>query len=308
VSGLTQGGACPVVPVRRDEDGLWLFAAREHDLLAEQSHLRDDLGQVRACLGHAHAHFAGLRHALRIHTRPTGKSVALYNSVVGGTAEKPSLSRQSAMPRPDQRTDRRQPVNVDLNFLFSVLGQTKASLRVDDGKIVMTYVTEADARSAFGQLAEVYGWIAEEEVVIPGWGRVDLVLRSAHAEKPLLIELKRELRKPSEIRKAFQQADGYGRWWSTHRSESATSILVGIQTDWSRVRPVADAYPEVGVLDGPTLMDRLINWDRSPDHRALRAHDRLARLTTLLEVHRHAVDQLDALHHSRLNSSEVDSA
>ncbi|MEH0657692.1 hypothetical protein QA860_08095 [Streptomyces stelliscabiei] len=196
-------------------------------------------------------------------------------------------------------------MNVDLDLLLGLLGDTKAPLRLDDNKIVVSYATEAHARTAFRQLAEAYGWLVEEEVVIPGWGRVDLVLRSSPSEKPLLIELKKELRKPSEIRRAFQQADGYGRWWSTHKAETTTSILVGIQVDWERVGPVADAYPEVGVLDGPTFMHRLNTWDSNTGHRALRAHDRLTRLANQLAVHQHAVGQLDALVHSRLDASEA---
>lgn len=79
-SGLAQCGARPLVPIVGDEDGLRLVPAREHDVLAEQPDLRDDLGEVVPDLGHSHALFGGRIHALRIHTRRTFKSVALYNS------------------------------------------------------------------------------------------------------------------------------------------------------------------------------------------------------------------------------------
>lgn len=85
MSGLAQCGARPLVPVVGDEDGLRLVATREHDVLAEQSDLRNDLGEVVPDLGHSHALFGGRSHALRIHTRPTSKSVALYNSGVNET-------------------------------------------------------------------------------------------------------------------------------------------------------------------------------------------------------------------------------
>jgi hypothetical protein len=180
-------------------------------------------------------------------------------------------------------------------------------LKLQDDTIKISYTTEADARMCFRQLADAYGWLVQEEVVIPGWGRVDLVLRTSPSSSPLLVELKKELRKPSEIRRAFQQADGYGRWWAHHQGESATSILVGIQGDWTRVKPVADAYPEVTCLPGGVFMDRLRNWDKAPGARALRAHNRLTHLETLIAVHRRAVGEMDALAAALLNSQEAGS-
>ncbi|KND45333.1 hypothetical protein IQ64_07600 [Streptomyces stelliscabiei] len=157
----------------------------------------------------------------------------------------------------------------------------------------MAYSTEADARTAFRQLAEAYGWLAREEVVIPGWGRIDLVLRSTEAASPVLIELKKELKKPSEIRKAFQQADGYGRWWALHKDESVTSLLVGMECDWAQVQPVADAYPQVKSLSGAGFMTNLFNWRLDPGTRAPRARERLASLEALLAIHRLAVEEMD---------------
>lgn len=191
------------------------------------------------------------------------------------------------------------------DLFASITGARQEPLALHDDNIKISFTTEADARTRFRQLAEAYGWLVQEEVVIPGWGRVDLVLRSAPSSSPLLVELKKELRKPSEIRRAFQQADGYGRWWARHQGESATSILVGVQGDWARVMPVADTYPEVICLSGGLFMDRLRSWDKDPGARALRAHNRLTHLETLVAVHRRAADEMNALAAALHNSTEA---
>lgn len=82
-----------LVELGRYEDGLRLLAASEHDLQPEQAHLRDDLGQVGACVGDSHSLHIGLTHATRIHTSPVVISVALYNS---GASE--SLAPRTASP------------------------------------------------------------------------------------------------------------------------------------------------------------------------------------------------------------------
>jgi hypothetical protein len=185
--------------------------------------------------------------------------------------------------------------------------ERRSAVQIADGKIKVTYSTEAEARTAFRQLAEAYGWLVQEEVVIPGWGRIDLVLRSAATASPVLVELKKELKKPSEIRKAFQQADGYGRWWALHKDESVVSALVGVHCDWTQVQPVADAYPQVTALSGSGFMTHLFNWDRDPGARARRARERLESLEALLAVHHHAVDEMDAALNRSPRPMETDS-
>lgn len=109
----------------------------------------------------------------------------------------------------------------------------------------ITYRTEADLRASLAELASLYGWDVEEEVVVPGWGRIDLVLRAGDDLPPYLVELKLALTKPSEVRRAFQQTDGYGRWWAKERNEANVPLLVAKAPDMSIVTPVADAYPGV---------------------------------------------------------------
>lgn len=135
------------------------------------------------------------------------------------------------------------------------------------------YRTEADMRASLAELAAFYGWDVEQEVVIPGWGRVDLVLRQDKGAKPYLIELKLVLKKPSEVRRAFQQADGYGRWWTREHGEANTPIVVAEAPDMSVITPVADTYPAVPFRTTYGFMHGLRKWhpvrarfDRSRDY------------------------------------------
>jgi hypothetical protein len=100
--------------------------------------------------------------------------------------------------------------------------------------------SETDLRRSLASVAYAYGWDVREEVVIPGWGRIDIVL--GDTDGTYLVELKIELTKPARIRKAFQQADGYGRWWAANVGRPADTILVGLEVDAAALATVADAY------------------------------------------------------------------
>lgn len=155
---------------------------------------------------------------------------------------------------------------------------------------VISYRTEADMRRGLAKLAFAFGWSVQEEVVIPVWGRIDLVLWDT-APGSILIELKRSLTKPSEVRRGFQQADGNGRWWATNRGEPAQVILSAAAAPVD-VTPVAAAYPEVQFLLIGEVMARLATWG-NPQQRIGIAQARADELCGLLEVHDHAVKRLD---------------
>lgn len=116
--------------------------------------------------------------------------------------------------------------------------------------------TEADLRRNLASAAHAYGWLVEEEVVVPGWGRIDLILRDGRSA-PALIELKLDLTKPAQIRRAFQQTDGYGRWWAQERGESADTILVGLKVDSVAMNAVYRAYPHVGWRTAAELLGEM---------------------------------------------------
>lgn len=160
----------------------------------------------------------------------------------------------------------------------------------ESGHPVLTYNSEADIRINLAKLAYAYGWDVEQEVVIPGWGRIDLVV-SDTSPGSILIELKLALNKPSEVRRGFQQADGYGRWWVANRGEPAQAVLAAADASAGLVAPVAVAYPEVQFHLVNHVMAGLAVWG-SPTARVGVAQARADGLSNLLEIHDHAVNRL----------------
>jgi hypothetical protein len=160
-------------------------------------------------------------------------------------------------------------------------------LSIDEktGEPRISWRTEADLRSALSLFAYLHGWSTREEVVIPGWGRIDLVLYD-RSPGSILIELKRDLSKPSEIRRAFQQADGYGRWWKTNKGEPATVYLAAATANHD-VAPVAAAYPEIGFRLIREVIDGLATWGQ-PLHRMPATVDRLRATEQLLALNQYA--------------------
>lgn len=193
-----------------------------------------------------------------------------------------ALELFSAVASPPDPTDRRD--------LGSIFGKTD----VREGRTWVRFNNEAELRRALATIAHGYGWLVEEEVVVPGWGRIDLVLRQSELSHPRLVELKLDLRKPSAIRRAFQQADGYGRWWVQHHCEPATVTLAGADVDAEAMDPVARAYPEVGWRTVSDLMARLCTWD-DPRLRRHRAISRRRRIADLAALYDHLHDSLDAV-------------
>lgn len=159
-----------------------------------------------------------------------------------------------------------------------------------DGRPQIQYRSEADIRRGLANLAYAYGWDVRQEVVIPGWGRIDLVL-SDGAPGSILIELKADLATARDVRRGFQQADGYGRWWRTNRDEPATAILAAAAVTENIIGPVASAYPEVGFHLVGEVMDGLAHWG-DIDSRRFAATKRLENQEQLLRVHQYATDRL----------------
>lgn len=169
----------------------------------------------------------------------------------------------------------------------------RGRIRYRDDRFRISYKSEAEARSGLAALAHACGWLVQEEVVVPGWGRIDLVLRETHEAGPILIELKVDLIRPRDIRKACQQADGYGRWWARVRGEVNLPLLVGCNVDEAAAAPVADTYPEVWICAASPFM----NWLQTggqPHNRLARAMERAAALRQRLAVHDEAVNNLYA--------------
>jgi hypothetical protein len=179
---------------------------------------------------------------------------------------------------------------TDRRDLRSVFG----SVFVQDEVIMVTNgPTEADLRRNLATFAHAFGWLVQEEVVVPGWGRIDLVLRDG-VSATRLVELKLDLTKPARIRRAFQQADGYGRWWSQSYDVPADVSLVGAKLDRQACVPAVGAYPSVGCTDISGLL-WLIKHSGDRRMRLTRATKRVAAVDQVAEMCRNALNGLSEM-------------
>lgn len=117
---------------------------------------------------------------------------------------------------------------------------------LDDGTTVR-YAGEAQLNLGIASVAHLHGWTVEREVVIPGWGRLDLWITNAAGTRSFAIELKQRLDRPALIRKAFQQAEGYRRWIFDADTDVFEMILSAPEptSDQAAVRTVERLYPGV---------------------------------------------------------------
>lgn len=115
-----------------------------------------------------------------------------------------------------------------------------------DGNFRLHYTDEASVRRALARLARACGWrVVLEEVAIPGWGSIDLLLRAGLYSPPVLLELKLDLTRPAAARKAFQQIDGYSRGWTAEYDEQSVPMLAACKQDMATIDRIALAYPQV---------------------------------------------------------------
>lgn len=177
------------------------------------------------------------------------------------------------------------------------LGEVFGGVRADEngGLRVGLGINEATLRRNLASAAHAYGWMVEEEVVVPGWGRIDIIIRDGRSA-PTLIELKLDLTKPAGIRRAFQQTDGYGRWWAQERGEAVDTLLVGAQIDAAAMALVHRAYPHVGWCNAGALLAEFA--DRGDlEARILRRRrcvDRLAEMRGIVSAYEAAREALPA--------------
>lgn len=167
-------------------------------------------------------------------------------------------------------------------------------LTIRDGCPVIRYGCEADVREGIARWATALGWNVQQEVVIPGWGRIDVVLHD-HSGTAYLLEVKVDLSQPAAVRKAFQQADGYGRWWAGNRGEPASVRLLACKSRADVIAPVAAAYPEVEFLTVTDAMACMVTAWGAPKGRIHRARARVEQVELLLDLHRFAIGELARL-------------
>lgn len=178
-----------------------------------------------------------------------------------------------------------------IGTLFGV-NAARNSPRVEGGQIVVSYSDEVGLRKNLAVVARAYGWTVRQEVVVPSWGRIDLVLTEPGTGAAFLVELKLDLTKPAKVRRAFQQADGYGRWWTTNRGTASQVILVGVDVNDELMNTVGDLYPQVRHMRAATFMAALDGLgDRR--RRVITARLRADDIRSLLAVHEAALRDLE---------------
>ncbi len=163
-----------------------------------------------------------------------------------------------------------------------------------DGVFLIQTSSEARVRTSIAFLARAHGWYeVREEVVAPGWGRIDLVLRATPGATPYLVELKMDLSWPASIRKAFQQVDGYARWWTTEHNEEAIPILSSCKANVSQVDRVAIAYPHVTYCAITRLIGEISGGFGGARVRRDLAVERIAEAERIAAFHRAALVAID---------------
>lgn len=150
-----------------------------------------------------------------------------------------------------------------------------ALVDMETGEVTVRYTDEASLRSSLASFAEYHGWDVKQEVVIPEWGRLDLVL-SIDDWVVYAVELKLDISKPAKARRAFQQASGYQRYLSSLETEPPTVVLAAPDIDHACVDTLRVAYGEVLCRSVAHLMGMLVVDERTLYSRLLATDDRLS--------------------------------
>lgn len=153
----------------------------------------------------------------------------------------------------------------------------------DDERFEVTYRDEHSLQESLKELAHAHGWVTESEVVVPGWGRIDLILHESHAKEfSWVIELKTDLTRLSTIRKAFQQADGYARWLAT-QGVNRRVVLAAAEVDFSLANDLAYGYRDSVQLVSAGM---LVNTISEPGYSGARARAARSRRDSALRRYR----------------------
>lgn len=174
--------------------------------------------------------------------------------------------------------------------------------RIWDDACGIEYTGEAGLSEAMATYAHLHGWFVQREIVIPGWGRLDLVLTEPGGSEALAIELKLTLRQAAAVRKAFQQAEGYRRWLKSNPSafgESARLILSSPtnRTDPDLVSSVNELYPSVSYHSVSEVLGHLTRYpsrDFGIGMRRELAAERLERAQREVQLRQAAIAEMEA--------------
>lgn len=181
---------------------------------------------------------------------------------------------------------------ADRREITAIFGSLRPS--ADRGATLSRSTSEADLRRSLASVAHAYGWLVDEEVVVPGWGRIDLILRDGFGH-PRLVELKLELTKPARIRRGLQQADGYGRWWTQKYGQAVNTYLVGLDFNRTEVDALATAYPSVAAIPCEQFLGGLVSWGESEGRaaRQTRSDQRVLEVRRIVDAYASANHDLE---------------
>jgi hypothetical protein len=157
-------------------------------------------------------------------------------------------------------------------------------IRLEDGQPFVMYGSESDLRDALHAYADSYGWNVKTEVHVPGWGRIDLLIRGAW--RPWVIELKVAVSKPALLRRGLTQVHGYAASVAQTMERSTRSILCAPKfPDWAQ-EMASTAYPDIELITVSELMGELDIYSGGLRERA---SDRLRAAEHEAEVRRNSV-------------------
>lgn len=127
---------------------------------------------------------------------------------------------------------------------------------------------ESDLRDALATSWWLHGMAVRVEVDVPKCGRIDVLGRIGHVQ--MLVELKREIKTPSQARKAFQQATTY-KAFLDHEQNATRRTELGYEpirthafvtsglANWDVVFDAADVFSDVSANDFGSLCYEPIN-------------------------------------------------
>lgn len=163
------------------------------------------------------------------------------------------------------------------------------SINAED-RLTVHWTDEASLRDGLAEFARLYGWKVRTEVVLPGWGRVDLIAENRATQ--YVIEIKLRIDRPSLLRKAVQQLDGYARHLPLEPGMTRALVVMAPKIKCSAWE-VEAAYPDISIINCNQLMTSLMKDEEGLEERLIRAERQT--LAAMREFKRQRVAHKDLL-------------
>lgn len=160
-------------------------------------------------------------------------------------------------------------------------------IRLKGDSLNIMFRNEAELRDGLAKYAEMSGWTVETERHIPGWGRADLFLSTATQQ--YAVELKLELKRSAQIRKAFQQADCYAK-----ALPGVEVILAAPDVDHDLAREYDLAYTDVYFMTASALLGWIRTFPLDAEERYRVAQDRYKSAMHDLQLRRRVLLEIGA--------------